>query len=226
MASNGSKLSTPGERSSASAPEQSEGLFRLVIGGAWRFAVVSLAAFSVWAFGSKWFRPIGGEPTMYAAIAVVFMGLSGLLMYPLMNRPRPIWSFYRAFMPAFFAYAAIWSACWFGLGAGWGEWLGAALGGLAFVVLSAWHFENWRGGWWALAGFLVLHTLGYYLGGWSMGKLLVLARAGHLGGLDRSQGVTLAKLSWGLAYGLGFGGGTGWVFGWLRDRIESRGKIQ
>ena len=60
----------------ASAPIP--GVFAATVRGALGFAVVSVAAFCVWAFGGRWFRGNGGEGAMYAAIAAVFIGMSGV----------------------------------------------------------------------------------------------------------------------------------------------------
>ena len=49
---------------------------RAILRGALGFGLVSLIAFSVWAFGGGWFRGRGGEPAMYAAIAAVFVVVS------------------------------------------------------------------------------------------------------------------------------------------------------
>ena len=110
--------------------------WRWILSGAWRFATVSLLAFSVWAFGGRLFRGIGGEPTMYAAITVVFLGLSGWFLGPLAPGPRPIRTFYSLFFPSFLAYAVVWSGLWFALGFGLGEWLASLAGSLVFVAIA------------------------------------------------------------------------------------------
>jgi hypothetical protein len=58
-----------------------------VLQGAWRFAIVSIVGFGVWAFAGRWFRTHGGEAGLYAASTVVFVGLAGLLMHPLVRGP-------------------------------------------------------------------------------------------------------------------------------------------
>ena len=90
----------------------SRSLLRHLLHGALGFALVSIAAFAVWAFGGPWFRGRGGEPAMYAAITAVFLGLSGAVLAPLAGG----WGrFYRAFLPAFGVYALVWSLAWFSL---------------------------------------------------------------------------------------------------------------
>ena len=180
--------------------------------GALGFAVVSVAAFGVWAFGGSWFRGRGGEPALYACIAAVFVLLSGVLLHSLVQGTRRFRRFYFCFVPAFLAYAVIWSGFWFWLKEGWGEWLGASLGSLAFVAITAGFFRQWKGFALATLVFFALHSAGYYAGGQSMAFLIDAARQKPTPFLDAPTLVTLAKLSWGLFYGLGFGAGLGYVF--------------
>jgi len=44
--------------------------------GAWSFALVSLAGFSIWAFAGRWFYRNVGEAGLYVAIAAVFLGMT------------------------------------------------------------------------------------------------------------------------------------------------------
>jgi len=187
-----------------------------MVEGGLRFALVSLAAFAVWAFAGRWYRTHGGEPAMYASIAMVFLCYSGFLMHPLMRGPRRLIRFYRLFVPAFFAYALLWSGFWFWLKQGVGEWLGALTGCFAFVWISL-RLGGVRRFDACLFGiFLVAHTLGYYAGGETMAWCLERSREAMEGGFTKGQWVVLAKLSWGLFYGIGFGAGMGAVY----DRVR------
>ena len=183
-----------------------------VLYGAAGFTVVSLAAYSVWAFGGGWFRGRGGGPGLYAAIAAGVLALGGGGVHPLLRGERRLARFYGAFLPAFLAYAVVWSGFWFWLKFGAGEWLGALFGCAAFVALSAWRLGGWGAFWPALAVFFVLHTAGYFAGGWSMGELMTQARAEAAGSPERARLAALAKLSWGFFHGLGFGAGLGFVY--------------
>jgi len=185
-------------------------LLRDVLHGALGFALVSIAAFSVWAFGAGLFRNLGGELVMYAAIAAVFLGLSGIVLGPLVGGGG---RFYKAFLPAFLFYAVVWCVAWFGLKGRMGEWTGAAAGCLVFTLISMKLLGSVRGWLAAAIALFVLHTAGYFAGDWAMydfwlEKKELIAQ----GNLTKPQLAILAKLSWGLCYGLGFGAGIGWVF--------------
>jgi hypothetical protein len=160
---------------------------------------VSVAAFSVWAFGGKWFKTHGGDPAMYAAIAAAFAGLSGLLLYPLVRGPRSLLRFYKVFVPAFLAYAGAWCAAWLALKFGRGEWLGSLAGSAAFAIVSGLLLGNVRAIVKVAIVLFAAHSAGYFLGG----QLYYGIKAQHH---------TLAMLGWGAIYGLGFGAGIGHAF--------------
>lgn len=185
-------------------------LLKNTIHGGLGFALVSIAAFSVWAFGAGWFRNLGGELGMYAAIAAVFLGLSGLVLGPLAGG---VGRFYKAFLPAFFVYAVVWTAAWFALPDKRGEWIGAAAGCLVFAWIAMKMLGSTRGRLLVALALFILHTAGYFAGDWAMYDVFVpQAKAAGKGTPEFQHYMTLAKLSWGLFYGLGFGAGIGWVF--------------
>jgi hypothetical protein len=183
-----------------------------MIRGTIGFGIVSLAAFSVWAFGGKWFQNHLGEGGLYAACALVFLALSGLLLNPLMRGSESFVRFYAIFIPAFLAYATVWCAAWFLLRFGPGEWLGSLLGTAAFVGVVNWRFHK-AGGFiqTSLIAF-ALNSVGYFLGGQLMHWLLGHHGSALLSGLSKSGVLVVAKLAWGLPYGLGFGAGIGYAF--------------
>jgi hypothetical protein len=181
-----------------------------VLWGALAFGVLSVAAFSVWAFGGTWFRSRGGDPAMYAVIAGVFVLGSGVLLGCLTGGPG---RFYRVFVPAFLLYAVIWCAAWFGLGGRLGEWLGAVVGGAAFVLVSLKLLGNTRG--WPVVAvvFLVAHCAGYFAGDWAYAYAKANAGEWSAAWEIPVAGVAkLGRLAWGLFYGLGFGAGLAAVF--------------
>src|SRR5690348_15080462 len=127
------------------AVKGSSGAIYATARGSLGFAIVSLAAFSVWAAGGKWFQTHLGEAGLYTACALVFVLSSGLLLHPLVRGPGSFPRFYIVFMPAFGAYALTWCAAWFALHFGPGEWLGSVMGTLAFATVTAWRFGTFRG---------------------------------------------------------------------------------
>ena len=166
--------------------------------GALGFAVVSLAAFSVWAFG-----PLRG-PLMYAAVALVFVALSGLALAPLARPPR---RFPLAFVPAFSLYAVAWCLAWFLLRFAGRDYVGIAVGGAVFTAVLALVLGG-RSAWLRATVVLVAaHAAGYYLGG------VVCYAEGH---------GKLGMLAWGAGYGLGFGAGIGYAFHALQSAASRR----
>jgi hypothetical protein len=183
---------------------------RAIVQGAIRFAVVSVAAFLVWALGGRWFYARGGEAGLYAAVALVFIALSALLLHPLLERRGSLRRFYTLFVPAFVAYAAVWCAFWFAFRFGWGEWLGSLGGSVVFCAVVGAALRNLRPLLAASAVLFVTHSAGYFAGGWAMHELTGAARFGS--GSSGAAVALLAKLVWGLLYGLGFGAGLGYAF--------------
>lgn len=180
------------------------GIVAAMLHGAWRFALVGVAAFAVWAFAGGWLTRQAGEGGLYAACALAFVVLAGVLLAPLVRGPRRVLRCHLVFVPAFVAYAVAWSACWFLWPSRLGEWSGAAAGSVLFVGVAAWRFGCWRGVPLAIAVFFVAHLGGYLVGGWAMDALA------HVGQ------VRAGMLAWGLCYGLGFGAGIGCVFARLQ----------
>ncbi|MDZ4288787.1 MAG: hypothetical protein U0984_12555 [Prosthecobacter sp.] len=185
----------------------SRSLNRDLVRGALGFALVSVLAFSLWAFAGRWFP---GDGALYTAIAVVFLGGSGLVLAPLAGGAG---RFYRAFVPAFLVYSVLWCVAWFGIGGKPGEWAGAVAGGLAFTGISLWVLGGVRGWFGAALAFLVFHCAGYFAGDWVYAYAKIHApQLAETLGLARPQFVAVGRLAWGLLYGLGFGAGIGWVF--------------
>jgi hypothetical protein len=183
------------------------------------FAFVSLAGFSVWAFAGKWLHSTLGEGGVYVACLVVFLGLSGVLMHPLVRGRRPLLRFYSIFVPAFFAYAVVWCAAWFVWRFGLGEWVGSLLGTVAFVTVTSLRLGHQRGFLKACLVLFICHSAGYFMGGKFMQWMAAPSVAATLSGLSKAHLSVIAKLGWGLSYGAGFGVGIGFVF----DSFQSRG---
>ena len=184
---------------------------RAIVRGSMGFTIVSVAGFSVWALAEKWFRTHGGDAALYAVCAVVFLGLSGLLLHPLINGPRPMRRFYKLFLPAFFAYALVWCGFWFALHFGVGEWLGSFLGCAAFALVLARAFGNYRALPLVIAVLFLTHSAGYFAGGYVMYHF-PKSGTGWLDGVSKQNLGIVAKLLWGVCYGAGFGAGIGHAF--------------
>lgn len=183
-----------------------------ILSGTWRFTLVSLGGFSLWAVGGRWFYRNLGEAGLYALTTLVFVGLALLLLPALVEGPRKRTRLARSFVPAFVAYALGWCVMWFLVGGRTGEWLGALLGCSLFVCSLG---KGLRAGGLHLtptAVFFALHTAGYFAGGWLLAWLLEFRDSDLNSPLSPELLGTMAKLAWGLAYGIGFGSGLGYLF--------------
>lgn len=159
--------------------------------GAVSFAILSTAAYGIWAFQ---LLPYG--PGMYAAIAVVYLGLGGLSLGGVVAGRGVVARVTALFALSFFAYALIWCAFWFGLrGKHHADLWGAAAGLAAMSTLIRRAFGASGGALEAWAVLFVCHTLGY-----TLGDELHAAFRGATG-----------RLLWGTAHGAGFGAGLGYL---------------
>lgn len=172
------------------------------------FALVSVAAFAVWALGEKWFFSHGlSELVMYGGCCAVFVVLSGLVLRPMLGWPGTLLRFYGFFLPAFLAYAIAWCAGWFWLGPGLGEWLGSFVGCLAFTMVMAAALRGWRALVPSTLVMFAMHSAGYFAGA-------------HL--CYTSLHSVGSELTWGLLYGLGFGAGIGYAFAMMHQSWKSK----
>lgn len=158
--------------------------------GSLSFGVVSVLAYSIWAF-----RLVPGTAALYSTTAAV-LGLGGLVLSRLVRAPGAWKKFPLLFAAAFLVYAVLWCAFWFGLKGNHRADLWGAVAGLAAMT---WLFQRAFG---QRTGFLRMfailfacHSVGYYLGG------ELYAQFGRPNG----------RLLWGAAHGLGFGAGLGYV---------------
>jgi hypothetical protein len=185
------------------------------------FAVVSLAGYSVWAFGGKWLQGNLGTAGLYIACLLAFLGSSGLFLRPLVYGSRPLLRSYRIFIPAFVAYATVWCVAWFTCGFGAGEWVASLAGSAAFAAVAARGFGSFNGFVKAWVVLFIFHSTGYFLGGHLMRWVMTPAAAAMLGGFSKAELAAVAKLGWGLLYGLGFGAGIGYVFYTFQRKVDS-----
>lgn len=164
------------------------------------FAVVSVIAFSIWTL----FKESRG---MYAAIAVVYIALAGLVLSRLVAGQGAVPRFAGLFALAFLLYAFGWCAFWFGLRGRHAADLWGAIVGLAAMTWLIQHAFGQTTGF--LTGFLVLlgfYSLGYYAGG----------------ALHAKVHGTVGKLLWGAAYGFGFGTGLGFLLARCQEPLKLR----
>jgi hypothetical protein len=137
---------------------------------------------------------------MYAACAVVFIGLSGPLLHRMIVGPGSLPRFTKLFGLSFALYSAAWIAGWMGLRGDAGSLAGLFAGTVLMGGAIAWAFDERRAAPVSIAALFVLNTAGYYVGGWVEGRV---AKLGH---------VTAAMLLWGVFYGIGLGAGLGVAF--------------
>lgn len=191
--------------------------------GALGFGVVSVIAYSAWAFGGRWLYLHVGEAGLYAVCAALFMVLSGVVLHRLLIGPGALGRFYALFAVAFGAYAVAWCAGWFILRGKAGEWTGSLAGTAIFAAVIAWSFSAFDR-WWKIALVLfVTHSAGYFAGGWAYEQLSAIPSAEIAGWfLDKSKMVKLGMLSWGLAYGIGFGIGLGYALYVAQEKTRAR----
>jgi hypothetical protein len=158
---------------------------------AFAFGLVSVVAYSIWAF-----HLVPGRYAMYSSIAVVYFGLSGLALSRLVKKPGVTGGFCLFFALSFLAYAVFWCLFWFGLKGKFHADLYGSVVGLAVMTWLFMKVFKKSSGFIPLLGVLfTCHTIGYYLGGEA--HQLVSGPPG--------------MLLWGLFHGLGFGAGLGYL---------------
>jgi hypothetical protein len=188
-------------------------LAQSLIHGTLGFTLVSLAAYAPWAFGGRWFYRTMGEAGLYAVCAAVFIGLSGVILHRLVIGPGTLGRFYGVFTVAFLAYAIAWCAAWFGLRGKAGEWIGSLAGTLAFAAVLSVAFGAGRLFVRVAAVVFILHSIGYFAGGWAYSQIGAEAELKLLGiTFSKAGQAAFARMSWGLGYGLGFGAAIGYAF--------------
>ena len=184
-----------------------------VVRGTLGFTLVSLGGFAPWVLAGTWFYRHFGEAGLYAVCAVVFLGLSGLLLHRLVLGPGSLIRFYKIFGLAFVAYAVAWTLGWMTLRGKIGSLAGLLAGTAAMGLILAHGFAVRGQALKVIAVLFAMNAVGYFAGEWMHGAMLVL-REGNATGvvLEKSVRMILSKASWGLCYGLGFGAGIGFAF--------------
>ena len=184
-----------------------------VLRGTVGFTIVSVAGFTPWVLAGNWFYKNPGEVAMYSSCALVFMGLSGLLLHRLVIGPGSLQRFYIFFCIAFAAYSVAWIAGWMSLKGHVGSIVGLFAGTLAMGLVFAAAFEAWGTVLKIIAALFVLNALGYFVGGWIEGYLAQQKEFGFLGlALSGSALTIFMKYAWAICYGVGLGAGLGFAF--------------
>ncbi|HAM72364.1 MAG TPA: hypothetical protein DCM86_12035 [Verrucomicrobiales bacterium] len=174
------------------------------------FTLLGVAGFAPWALGAAWFRGRGGEGGMYAACALVFIGLSSPLLHRLIPGPGSVGRFYRLFGSTFAAYSVAWIAGWMLLGGH----PGSIAGLLAGTALMGWMlcraFDAPEQLARVIAALFLLNSAGYFAGGLAEAALAGWKGISWFGApIPRRTRLLLAMFSWGVCYGAGFGAGLG-----------------
>ena len=202
------------DRAKASGqPARLPTLVESVVRGMIGFTLVSLGGFAPWVLAGGWFYRNTGELGLYAACAIVFIGLSGVLLHKLVIGPGALILFYKLFSLAFLGYAVAWTAGWMTLRGATGGVVGALAGMAALGGILAYGFAA-RGAMLKIVlALFVANAAGYFIGEWAHNAVLAL-KEGNASGivLDKSTRSIFSKAAWGLFYGFGFGAGIGWVF--------------
>jgi hypothetical protein len=192
-----------------------------VVRGLLGFTIVSVAGFAPWAVGGRWFSQNLGEAGLYAVCAVVFIGLSGLLMHRLIIGPGSLARFYKLFGVAFAAYAVLWIVGWMLLRGHRGSVLGLLAGTAVMGALMVCAFDAKKVIFEVIGALFVLNAVGYFVGGWVEGAAMHAKELPLLGSsISRSTHRMIAMLLWGVFYGIGFGAGLGLAFRFCQQRTR------
>ena len=187
------------------APARVETLGGSAARGAAGFAVLSVVSFTPWVFAGRRL----GEAGMYAACAVLFIGLSGPLLHRLIIGPGSLPRFYKLFGIAFVANAVAWTSGYMLLRGHPGSLVGLLAGTAAMGGILAAAFGAGNAALKSIAALFVLNTLGYYAGWWVEAPLSKTHR-------------TAAMLLYGVFYGLGLGAGLGLAFHFCQKTVRDR----
>jgi hypothetical protein len=200
-------------------PTLRESVLRGTIG----FTLVSLGGFAPWTFASRWLHRTIGETGMYATCAIVFVGLSGLLLHRLIIGSGSLARFYEIFSFAFIIYAIGWTVGWMALRGHTGSIVGLLAGTAAMGAVLAHGFGARDAALKIIAALFIANAAGYFVGQWAHDAALALKEGNALGiVLEKSTRATLSKAVWGLFYGLGFGAGIGFAFHACQDKARKR----
>jgi hypothetical protein len=189
------------------APTLSQSILRGMLG----FTLVSLGGFGPWILAGRWFYRHTGEVGLYAACALVFVGLNGPLLHRLIIPPGSLVRCYKIFALAFAGYALVWTLSWMLLRGVIGGVVGALAGMAVMGGLLAWGFAAPAATLKVVAALFLTNLAGYFIGDWAHTAVQSVFGARGFGMMPSSVGL-ISRSVWGLCYGLGFGAGIGIAF--------------
>jgi hypothetical protein len=190
-------------------PTLSESILRGGVG----FTLVSIAGFTPWVLAGKWFYRNPGELVMYSTCALMFMGLSGLLLHRLIIGPGSLRRFYAFFSAAFLIYSIGWTSGWMVFRGHLGSAVGLLIGTMLMSIVFGFAFDARHQIAKVAAVLFATNALGYFVGGWIENYLSHQSHFGAAGIM--LSGAALAifmKYMWAICYGVGFGAGLGFAF--------------
>lgn len=202
----------------AGLPSLGASVMRGIIG----FTIVSIAGFAPWAIFGRWFYRQIGEAGLYALCAIVFIGLSGLLMHRLIIGSGSLGRFYKLFSLSFTAYSVAWILGWMSLRGHPGSLVGLFAGTALMGWMLAVAFDAQKSVVQIVAALFILNALGYFVGGWVEAAAISSRQISVFGTvLEKRTQAMLAKLLWGVCYGFGFGAGLGLAFHLCQARARA-----
>lgn len=205
-------------RSPADLPSLGASIMRGIIG----FTIVSIAGFAPWAIFGRWFYRQIGEAGLYALCAIVFIGLSGLLMHRLVIGSGSLGRFYKLFSLSFAVYSVAWIVGWMWLRGHPGSLVGLFAGTALMGWMLALAFDAQKSIVQVVAALFILNALGYFVGGWVEAAAISSRQISVFGTvLEKRTHAMIAKLLWGVCYGIGFGAGLGLAFHICQTRARA-----
>lgn len=188
---------------------------RLLLGGI-LFSIVSVAAYSIWAFAGRLFP---NESSLYAAITICYLAMGGGAVYLASARNASLLRTWTSIAAGFICFGILWSALYFWIGGTHGETFGNALGLLAFVAVVKVIHRSPNGIFTPLSVAFFASTLGYYLG--ELGEFWLKGMPTVLPSLSDSY-ATAGKLVWGFFHGFGLGVALTFTIDWFTgEPVES-----
>lgn len=173
------------------------------------FCLVSLTAFSLWAFQIEFLQ---GASLLYPAIALVFIlgGAPSMLpAYRKNNGSRGQIKYLLIFWPAFIVFAAGWWIFWEMFLNHTGEIFGSFLGLSGMVLIFTCCFRTTRSRASLVATSFAWYTINYYLADFCYNELK---------SINGTWAIPASRLIWGLFFGIGMGTALAFITDSLRQK--------